>query len=313
MRIWNGIERLPRSNRPVVASIGNYDGLHLGHQAILRQVVDDARRRDLPSMLITFEPHPVAVVAPERRPRLLQSRRQKLDQLEPMGLSDLLILEFNETLAQMSGEEFFDRVLARHIEFAAIHVGDNFRFGHDRSGDLELLRRIGVQRGFDTSGMPGIEIDGEFVSSSKIRRAVELGEIERARRMLGRCFSVAGEVVHGAGRGKELQFPTANLEVENEIMPRAGVYVTQTLALTSRYESVTNVGMRPTFGGGELTVESHLFDFSDELYGERIEIYFLARVRDEMQFDSGIELADQIARDRAAAAAYFHNLPLEQR
>jgi riboflavin kinase/FMN adenylyltransferase len=313
MTIWNGIARRPRGKRPVVASIGNYDGLHLGHQAILRKVVNHARACELPSMLITFEPHPVAVVAPERRPRLLQSRRQKLDQLEPLGLTELLILEFNKSLAKMNGEEFFERVLARHIEFAAIHVGENFRFGHERSGDVELLRRIGTQRGFDVSGMPAVEIDGESVSSSKIRRAVELGEVERARRMLGRCFSVAGEVIHGAGRGKELEFPTANVEIENEIVPRSGVYVTQTLALASRYESVTNVGIRPTFGGRELTVESHLFDFSDELYGERVEVCFLARVRDEMQFDSGVELADQIARDRAAAEAYFRNLPLGQR
>jgi riboflavin kinase/FMN adenylyltransferase len=313
MRISNGIDDYVRSERPVVASIGNYDGLHVGHRAILRRVVDDAQRRNLPSMLITFDPHPVAVVAPERRPRLLQSRGQKLGELETTGLSDLLILEFNERLAAMDGEVFFDRVLAPYIDFAAIHVGENFRFGHGRSGNLDLLRRIGDARGFAVSGMPAVQIDGHSVSSSAIRQAVEAGEIERARRMLGRCFSMAGEVVHGAGRGKQLDFPTANVDVENEIVPRAGVYVTQTLAHGTRYESVTNVGMRPTFGGRELTVESHILDFSDELYGERVEVCFLARVRDEMQFESGAELAGQIARDRAAAEAYFHNLPLKDR
>lgn len=310
MRVWNGIQRYVDAPPEVVASIGNYDGVHLGHQEILRRVVDDARQRDLPSMLITFDPHPAAVVAPERRPRHLQTRRQKLDSLAATGLTDLLVLAFSPELATLEGAEFFSQVLEPKLRFAAIHVGDNFRFGRDRSGDVEMLRRIGTRLSFDVEGVRAVRIDGETVSSSAIRKAVAEGDVERARRMLGRPFTAIGEVVPGAGRGSDLQFPTANVAVENEMIPAVGVYVTETLALATRFPSVTNVGTRPTFNGKDLSVESHLLDFEGDLYTERIEVRFLARIRDEMRFANGIELGDQIARDRAAAEAYFENMHL---
>jgi riboflavin kinase/FMN adenylyltransferase len=310
MRIWNGIQRYVDGPPEVVASIGNYDGVHLGHQETLRRVVDDARQRGLPSMLITFDPHPAAVVAPERRPLHLQTRRQKLDSLAATGLTDLLVLRFTAEMAALSGEEFFSRVLEPQIRFAAIHVGDNFRFGRDRGGDVEMLRRIGTRLGFDVEGVRAVRVDGETVSSSAIRNAVIEGDVGRARRMLGRPFSVIGEVVQGDGRGAEIHFPTANVAVENETVPAVGVYVTETLALATRFPSVTNVGTRPTFGGKELSVESHLLEFDGDLYTERIEVRFLDRIRDEMRFASGIELGDQIARDRAAAEAYFENMQL---
>jgi len=310
MRIFNGIERYGGGPGPVVASIGNYDGVHLGHQEILRRVVAEARRLGAPSMLISFDPHPAAVVAPERRPRHLQTRRQKLDSLEATGLTDLLILEFTPALASLSGEEFFSQLLSPRIRFASIHVGDNFRFGRARGGDVETLRRIGATSGFEVEGVPPVQVDGITVSSSTIRKAVEAGRVEQARRMLGRPFAIVGEVVPGDGRGSEIRFPTANIAVENEILPAVGVYVTETAALATRYPSVTNVGIRPTFGGRDVIVESHLLDFEDDLYTERIEVRFLARIRDEMRFSSAVELGDQIARDRAAAEAFFQNQQL---
>lgn len=310
MRIFNGIERYVAGPVPPVASIGNYDGVHLGHQEILRRTVAEGHRRGAPSMLITFDPHPATVVAPERRPRHLQTRRQKLDSLEATGLTDLLILEFTPALAALSGEEFFSRLLAPRIRFSSIHVGDNFRFGRARGGDVQTLRRIGAGAGFDVDGVPAVQIDGITVSSSAIRKAVNAGHVEQARRMLGRPFAVLGEVVPGDGRGAELQFPTANVAVENEMVPAVGVYVTETVALASRYRSVTNVGVRPTFGGRDVIVETHLLDFEDDLYTERIEVRFLARIRDEMRFRNAIELGDQIARDRAAAEAFFDNLQI---
>ena len=310
MKVWNGIQRYVEAPAEVVASIGNYDGVHLGHQEILRRVVDDARQRDLPSMLITFDPHPAAVVAPERRPRHLQTRRQKLDSLAATGLTGLMVLEFSPELAALEGEEFFSKVLEPRIRFAAIHVGDNFRFGRDRAGNVETLRRIGTRLGFDVEGVRAVRVDGETVSSSAIRKAVAEGEVERARRMLGRPFSAIGEVVPGEGRGAEIHFPTANVAVGNEMIPAVGVYVTETLALATRFPSVTNVGTRPTFDGKDLSVESHLLGFEGDLYTERIEVRFLARIRDEMRFASGLELGDQIARDRAAAESYFENMQL---
>ena len=177
MRIWNGIERYESGPRELVASIGNYDGVHLGHGEILSRVVAEARRRGLPSLLISFEPHPAAVVAPERRPKHLQTRRQKLDSLEATGLSDLLILEFTTQLAALDGEQFFAQVLAPHLRFASIHVGENFRFGKNRGGDLAALRRIGELMGFDTDGVPPVAVDGETVSSSAIRAAVAAGNV----------------------------------------------------------------------------------------------------------------------------------------
>lgn len=310
MRVLNGIESYPEGAPAVVATIGNYDGVHLGHQAILRSVVEAARRRSLASLLVSFEPHPLSVVAPERRPRLLQTRRQKLDSLEATGLDAVLILRFDSRLASLSGEEFFSRVLWGPIRFAAVHVGDNFRFGHRRGGDVHLLEEIGGRLGFEVVGVPAVQIDGRAVSSSTIREAVSKGDVVLAHRMLGRPFAVCGEVVAGDGRGRALNFPTANLGTDNELFPRRGVYVTETVVLATRHASVTNVGVRPTFNGSSTVVETHLLEFDADLYGETAEIRFLARLRDERRFGGPEELADQIARDRAAAASYFQNLPL---
>lgn len=308
MIVWNGIDRVPRDTGPVVATVGNFDGVHLGHRAILDSTLRVARHRGFLSVLVTFEPHPLAVVDPLRRPRLLMTRRQKLEALEATGLGAVLIQEFTPELAASSGEEFFSNHLENRLQLAAVHVGENFRFGHGRAGDLALLRGIGAASGFEVVGVPPVTLDSEVVSSSSIRRRVEDGDVERARRMLGRPFAVTGEVVRGEGRGRSLDFPTANLDVENEILPRRGVYVTQTVALALRLPSVTNVGVRPTFGGSGMTVETHLIDFDDDLYGERMEVRFLARIRDEKRFETPSALADQIARDRAAAVAFFHNL-----
>jgi riboflavin kinase/FMN adenylyltransferase len=313
VKIWNGIGAYPENTPPVVASIGNYDGVHLGHQTILRHVLEDARSRGLSSLLITFDPHPVSILAPDRRPKLLQTRRQKLDSLQECGLSDLLFLEFDRELAALSGEAFFDSLLIPRVTFAAIHVGDSFRFGQRRSGNLDLLRSIGERHGFEVKGVPAVRSGDRTISSSAIRAAVIDGDVETAKQMLGRPFPVRGEVVHGDGRGRNLQCPTANLEFENELLPRPGVYVTETIALASRCASVTNVGFRPTVGGKTLTVETHLLDFAEDLYGETLEVRFLARLRNEESFDDLGALADQLARDRAAAESYFRNRRLRAR
>ena len=305
MNVWNALEAFPTGREPVVATIGNFDGVHLGHQKIIESVARAAAARSAPSLLITFEPHPLAVVAPTRRPKLLQTRRQKLETLQATGIDGVLILPFDREMAGLDGSEFFGRYLGERLRFAAIHVGRNFRFGHARGGDVRLLESVGAAQGFSVVSVPPVEVDGETVSSSSVRTAVEDGDVARAQRFLGRPFAVTGEVVRGAGRGRLMDFPTANVAVENEMIPRRGVYVTETLALAFRYPSVTNVGVRPTFGGTSLCVESHLIDADEDLYGERIEVRFLARLRDEMTFDGPTQLADQIARDRAAATSYF--------
>lgn len=310
MNVWNALDAFPTGREPICATIGNFDGVHLGHQAILASVIGAAKRRAAPSLLISFEPHPLAVVAPSRGPKLLQTRRQKLETLEATGLDGILMLPFDRELAALTGEEFFGAYLASRIRFATVHVGSNFRFGRARGGDILLLKTIGTGLGFSVVAVPPVSVDGETVSSSAIRTAIERGDVARARAQLGRPFAVTGEVVHGDGRGRAIGFPTANVAVDNETVPHRGVYVTETSAFGSRFPSITNVGVRPTFGGTTLSVESHLMDVDEDLYGERIEVRFLARLRDEAKFADAAALADQLARDKAAATSYFSGLTL---
>ena len=307
MKIWNRIERYPENAGPVVATIGNYDGVHRGHGIILSAVVASAKARKMNSLLITFDPHPLEVVAPERRPPLLQTRRQKLESLESTGLDAVLILAFDGELAAMTGERFFQSVLDARVDLAEVRIGENFRFGHDRAGGVELLTAIGHRRGFTLVSVPTVEMDGGIVSSSGIRALIRDGRVEPAAGMLGRPYTIRGEVIHGDGRGRKLHYPTANLDARNELLPRAGVYVTEVIVGLTRHTSVTNVGSRPTFRSGGLGVETHLIDFEGDLYGEIMEVRFLARIRDEEKFADGAELSDQIARDLAAAEAFFEN------
>jgi riboflavin kinase/FMN adenylyltransferase len=313
MNVWNSLDAFPTGREPIHATLGNFDGVHLGHQAILASVIRSARARSAPSLLVSFDPHPLAVVAPTRGPKLLQTRRQKLEALEASGLDALLILPFDRELAALTGEDFFRAYLAERIRFASVHVGSTFRFGRARGGDIRLLTDLGAELGFSVVTVPSVTVDGDTVSSSVIRAAIEDGDVAKARAMLGRPFAVTGEVVHGAGRGKALEFPTANIAVENETVPGRGVYVTETVVFASRFPSITNVGVRPTFGGTTLSVESHLIDANEDLYGERLEVRFLARLRDERKFAGPEELADQIARDQAAAISYFSGLTLARR
>jgi riboflavin kinase/FMN adenylyltransferase len=249
----------------------------------------------------------MCVVAPLRRPKLIQSRRQQLEALESTGLGGVLILEFTPELAMLTGQQFFEETLGSRVPLASLSVGRNFRFGRNRSGDIDLLRKIGRERGIEITEVPSITFDDDVVSSSRIRLRIGEGKVERARRMLGRPFALEGKVVAGVGRGRKLSYPTANLDPENELIPRPGVYVTETLVRAARQPSVTNIGNRPTFDGEELTVESHLLGFDENIYGERIEVRFLARIRDEMKFSGPAELSDQIGRDLATAQAYFEN------
>lgn len=306
MIVWHGLERCPPGTQAALA-LGNFDGVHLGHQAVLRQVLASAHVRGVRAVLVTFEPHPAEVLAPERRPRLLQTKRQKLAALEEAGVDAVLVLPFDLALAALSPEAFVD-TLGTALRPVSFHVGTGFRFGREREGDVALLRALGGSRAFTVEEVPSVVVDGQRVSSSRIREAVVTGQVEVARRLLGRPYALEGRVVRGEGRGATLAFPTANLAVENELPPLRGVYVTETVALALRWPSVTNVGVRPTFDGSRLTVESHLIDYEGDLYGERVEARFLARLRDERRFADPSTLADQIARDRAAAVAWFQSL-----
>ena len=315
LKVWNGINDLDAGRPRVVATIGNYDGVHRGHQSVLKEVIAEARRRSCPAALITFDPHPLAVVAPERRPDLVQTRGQKLRSLEETGLDEVLIVRFTAELAALDGDAFFETFLLPSFPLAALRVGTNFRFGKRRAGDFAQLQRIAERQGFDVDGTTELLIDngsqsGDAVSSSAIRDAVRRGEVSDAQRMLGRPFALTGLVARGEQRGRELGFPTANLETDNMLMPRNGVYITEVRALAGRYPAMTNIGLRPTFGGERISVETHLLDFNEDLYGQRIEVSFLERLREEQPFSDASELADQLARDRAATESYFSRIEL---
>ena len=308
MEIVTGFGNLASPDRPVVATIGNFDGLHLGHQALLAQVVAEAGRRGLHASVVTFNPHPLRVLAPDRAPRMILTRRQKIELLGSYGIDLIVFIPFTEAVASVPAEEFASRFLTGRLHVECLIVGEDFRFGKGRAGDVALLRSLGPKLGFEVRSADLVVNGGARISASQVREAIETGQPEKAAALMGRPYVLLGRVVHGAGRGRVLSFPTANVEPESELIPGPGVYITETLVELEWQPSVTNVGVRPTFGDNSLAIETYLPDFSGSLYGHRIRVRFLERLRDERKFDNAEALQRQIAedvrrmRERAAAA-----------
>ena len=288
-----------------VLSVGNFDGLHLGHQRILQRVVERARADRNLSGIVTFDPHPLHILRPGQAPPLIETLAQRLAGFSNAGIDAALVLRFDAALSRVSAEDFIRTILVEKLRVAAILVGENFRFGHHGAGNVELLSAAGRQRGFDVEIVPPAQIGGQIVSSTAIRRAIADGNVADATPMLGRAFSLTGEIRGGAGRGQKILFPTLNLAPEQELRPGLGVYATESVLDGRVYGSVTNVGTRPTFDGRDVTVESHLFDFSEQVVQGRLEVCFRRRLRDEKKFSGPDELRAQIARDIAAAKDYF--------
>jgi riboflavin kinase/FMN adenylyltransferase len=293
-----------------VLAIGNFDGIHLGHQTILRAVVVRARETQAIATALTFDPPPLKVLRPESAPLRLSTNVQRMDWFNVAGLEAAVVLPFTMALAQLSPQEFVEQILVRDLRIRSVLVGENFRFGHQQSGDVRLLREFGRKLGFEVIVIPAVVAHGEIVSSTLLRRKIAAGDVTRAARLLGRPFVLTGEVVTGTGTGRRFTFPTLNLTPEQELLPARGVYITRTQfdGDTKRYRSVTNVGMRPTFGGTALAVETHLLDFQGETTPKRIEVRFWKRLRKEKKFSSPEELRAQIARDIAAANRFFSRL-----
>ena len=291
----------PRS----VISVGNFDGLHAGHRKIVRAVVDRARADSAVATVVTFDPHPLKVLRPHQAPCLLQTVPQKLTAFSELGLDAALVLTFDLSLAAISPEEFVRTTIVEGLRARAVLVGHSFRFGHKQAGDAALLQQLGARFGFDVSVVGPARVDGEVVSSSGVRACIANGEVARASKMLGRPFVLTGEIVRGAGRGSKIVVPTLNLAPEQECLPKPGVYATEALVAGRLYRSVTNIGVRPTFDGQGLSIESHLFDFSDVLTGGRLEVRFWQRLRDEKKFSGAPELLRQIALDMEQARAFF--------
>lgn len=302
---WAG--RFGSSGRGAVVSIGNFDGMHLGHQKILRAVVDRARKQQAVATVITFDPHPLKVLRPAQAPPLVCTLAQRLAGFASLGIEAALVLRFDAVLAARSPEEFVREFLAGELRAKAVLIGDNFRFGHKQAGNAAVLQEMGARLGFAVEIIAPVVSNGEVVSSTAVRRAVCEGRMADASRLLARPFALTGEIRRGEGRGSTILVPTLNLAPEQELLPKAGVYVTETLVDRQErvYRSATNVGFRPTFNGTHLSVESHLFGFVEGLTEGRLEVRFWERLRDERKFSGPEELRSQIAVDLENAREFF--------
>jgi riboflavin kinase / FMN adenylyltransferase len=298
------------TGRGSVLAIGNFDGIHLGHQAILRAVTQRAAESGAVATALTFDPPPRKVLRPESAPQRLSTNAQRMEWFGVGGLEAAVVMPFTMELARLSPEDFVVEVLLRHLQVRTVLVGENFRFGHRQSGDVKLLRELGMRHGFEVVVIPPVIYRGEIVSSTAIRKALTAGDVTHAARLLGRPFVLTGKVVTGTGTGRRFTFPTLNLSTEQELLPGGGVYVTRTLleGETRSRRSVTNVGMRPTFNGAALTVETHLLDYSGEIKEKCIEVRFWKRLREEKKFTGPEELRAQIAKDIASAGRLFARL-----
>ncbi len=305
MRLFHGTDNA-EIQRPTVLTLGVFDGLHLGHQLIMRTVVDRARALGSVPTAITFDPHPRAVLHPQSSPPLLQTLDQKVEGFGVLGIEQTIVVRFTEEFSKIPAEDFLRDVVMDRLHAREVYLGRGFAFGHNRQGNIELLRQVSKELGFVAGEVPEVGFRGQRVSSSKIRELLALGKVNLARRMLGRPYGVEGRVERGNERGHTLGFPTANLRPQNRVIPANGVYVTGTLIDGQWRRSVTNVGTRPTFEtGSEPSVETFVMNWGGDLYGDVIRVRFLYRLRDEKKFDSLESLKSQITKDVDRAQNYF--------
>ena len=305
MRLFHGTENA-EIQRPTVLTLGVFDGLHLGHQLIMRTVVERARAVNAVPTVITFDPHPRAVLHPESAPPLLQTLDQKVEGFGVLGIEQTIVVRFTPEFAQIGAGDFLRDVVKERLHTKEIYLGKGFAFGHDREGNIDLLRRVSQELGFFSDEVPEVQLRGQRVSSSRVRELLREGNVNLARRLLGRPYGVEGLVERGDERGHRLGFPTANLHPKNRVIPRNGVYVTGSLIEGQWRRSVTNVGLRPTFGADtEPSVETFVLDWAGDLYGDVVRVRFLHRLRDERKFNSIDELKTQIEHDVRRARSYF--------
>jgi riboflavin kinase/FMN adenylyltransferase len=305
VKIIHAANELGNGSRKVCLAIGVFDGVHLGHQHIIRQTITDARQHDAVALVITFDRHPNSVVAPDRVPPQIFSRSQKLRAIESLDADALLEIHFDKTFSEKSGEVFIRELAGDLGKIHSVCVGADFVFGHKRSGNVELLKQLGAELSFQVHGLAAVSLDGHVVSSTRIREMIRAGNFDAASQMLGCPYAICGHVVTGDRIGHELGFPTANLEATNLILPPNGVYSACTKLNGKFYRVALNIGTRPTVAAAkpQLRVEAHLLDFSGQLYGEELELKIGVKLRDEKRFGSSAELREQIQRDVAAVRA----------
>jgi riboflavin kinase/FMN adenylyltransferase len=306
-RVYSAGEWVERFHKPggklktTVVTIGNFDGVHLGHQAILGTTVSMGSGPDSMSVALTFFPHPAKFLRPADAPPLIMTLEQRLAAIEALRIDATLVLRFEEHLAQLSAREFVKQYLKETLKTWNVVYGDNFRFGYQKSGDASTLYDMGI----DLYPCAPVKVDDLVVSSTAIRNAIREGKMEQAKRMLGRPFALEGEIKPGTGQGRKLVVPTLNLSTEQELLPKNGVYATEAIVAGKTYRAATNVGMRPTFDGVRITIESYLFDFSENLTSGKLEVRFWQRLRDERKFSGPAELREQVLKDIEQAKDYF--------
>src|SRR5229473_2906933 len=307
MDIFHKLDEIPTDYGPTLVSVGNFDGVHRAHAAVLREIVSRARERGAKAVAVTFEPHPARILRPESGMKLLTPTAEKLRLLASTGVDAVLLLPFGRDLSLLTPRQFAERILKKKLHVREVHEGYNFRFGHKASGDMNMLADFGREMGFEVKLYPEMTLRGETVSSSHIRKLVADGRVSRARHLLSRPFCILGTPGRGRGYGSKYTVPTINLARYAELVPKECVYVSCTRVGTETFESVTNVGHRPTFGADSFAVESHLLNFHPiELTPDtEVEISFLDRLRDEIEFPSVEALREQIARDVKTARRYF--------
>ncbi len=297
MRIVRGLKSFTERFPNPVLTLGNFDGVHLGHQAIFRQVVARAREIGGTSIAFTFEPHPLKVIAPERSPRLLNTFHGKMKLLAASGIDVVICANFTRAFADQNPDDFAREVLHEKIGVREVYVGYDYAFGRGREGSIESLKRMGRTYGFEVGVVEAIRVNGVVVSSSVIRDLVASGTVKDAAELLGRYYTIEGEVVHGAQRGQKLGFPTANLNTANELVPGYGVYAVLATVAGRVFKGVASIGVRPTFDAGPASVEVYLFDFQGDLYGKQMEVSFVKYLRGEEKFSDTEALVRQIRKD----------------
>ena len=307
MQIFHRLEEIPPDFGPSLVSVGNFDGVHRAHLRVLAELIVRSRQTGAKSVAVTFEPHPMRILRPDSALKLLTPTPEKLRLLEQTGIDAVLLLPFTRDLSLMGSRDFVQQIICNRLNAIEVHEGYNFRFGHKAAGNVELLSTLGRELSFQVVVYPEMRLRGESVSSTRIRELVQRGDVGRARTLLGRSFSIQSTPGRGRGYGAKYTVPTINLSRYEELVPGDGVYVTRTRIGTECFDSVSNVGNRPTFGSESYAIETHLLDFHPlELTAETpVELSFLARVRDEVKFDSIEALRQQIGRDVKKAQHYF--------
>ncbi len=297
MKIITSIKELPSPFGPSVVTLGNFDGVHLGHRELFRAVWQSSHKLSCPAVVCTFNPHPLKFLAPDKAPPLLNTLAEKRRLIAASHVDYLVEIPFTRDLAVMSPEQFIEEILIGKLQVSELVVGYDYAFGKGRKGNAEFLAAYGAKAGFHVNVLQPVSVAGEPYSSTRIRNLIMAGDVAEAKGLLGRHYNFEGEVVPGFKRGRKMGFPTANLITDKELIPASGVYAVKVRHNLQEFDGVINLGNRPTFTDGNVTIEVHLLDFSGDLYGERLRVYFVERLREEKKYDNIKDLADAIADD----------------